>query len=191
MRHAFTRLWKTQRKILWPCCWEDLHSHTNGWMKSLPPPPPSGISLGIKLRHKKRRRSSGRSFMRRLQLTNATVKSRWRLTKSCPHCGPQSVESIKHMFYNCPPAQQGWQYAANIIWQLFANKKNLGPRKYFSMMQCLFDQPMCKILNRFNHIWFFLGKGLPWIIWRQRIDLVFNNLQWPIEKTRQIIWDTL
>ena len=30
-----------------------------------------------------------------------------------------------------------------------------------------------------------------WIIWRQRNDLVFNILQWHVEKTCQVIWDAL
>ena len=29
------------------------------------------------------------------------------------------------------------------------------------------------------------------IIWFHWNDLVLNNLQWPIEKTRQVIWDAL
>ena len=37
----------------------------------------------------------------------------------------------------------------------------------------------------------FLRSGLLWILWRQQNDLVFDNVQWPIEKTRQIIWDAL
>jgi len=36
-----------------------------------------------------------------------------------------------------------------------------------------------------------LRSGLSWIIWRQWNDLVFNNLQWSIEKTRQVVWDAL
>ena len=48
---------------------------------SLPPPPPSGISFGIKLRHKKRRFSYVQSSIRQLQLINGVVKSWWRLTK--------------------------------------------------------------------------------------------------------------
>ena len=75
-----------------------------------------------------------------------------------------------------------------IIWQLFAKRENLGPRKLCSMMQCLFDQPLCKALKRFSHIWFYLRSGLPWIIWRQRNDVVFNVVQWPIEKMHQVIW---
>jgi hypothetical protein len=127
----------------------------------------------------------------------AVAVNEWRgkisveIDQSCPHCGPQSVESVEHRFYSCPLAQQVWRYAANIVWQLFAKKRHLGPRKSFSMLQCLFDQPLCKTLKRFNRIWFFLRSGLPWIIWRQRNDLIFNKLQWPIEKTRQIIWDAL
>ena len=28
-------------------------------------------------------------------------------------------------------------------------------------------------------------------MWRQQNHVVFNNMQWPIEKTRQVIWDAL
>ena len=28
-------------------------------------------------------------------------------------------------------------------------------------------------------------------MWRQQNDMFFNNMQWPIEKTRQVIWDSL
>ena len=101
------------------------------------------------------------------------------------------MESVEHTFYNCPLAQHGWQYDANIIWQLFADTRNLGPQKSFPMMQCLFDQPLCKSLKQVSQIWFFLIIGLLWIIWRQRNDLVFNNLQWPVEKSRQVIWDAI
>ena len=31
----------------------------------------------------------------------------------------------------------------------------------FFMLQCLFDQPLCKTLKQFNRIWFFLRSGLP------------------------------
>ena len=77
------------------------------------------------------------------------------------------------------------------MWQLFAKRENLGPRKSFSMMQCLSDQPLCKTLKEFRRIWFFLTNGLLWIIWRQWNDLVFNALQWPIEKTRRVIRENL
>ena len=127
----------------------------------------------------------------------AVAVNEWRnkimaeIDQSCPHCGPHSVESVEHRFYSCPLAQHVWRYVANIIWQLFATKMNLSPHKSFSMLQCLFDQPLCKTLKWFCHIWFFLRSGLPWIIWRQRNDQIFNKLQWPIEKTRQIIWGAL
>jgi hypothetical protein len=32
---------------------------------------------------------------------------------------------------------------------------------------------------------------LSWIIWHQQNDLMFSALQWPIENTRQVIWDNL
>ena len=98
---------------------------------------------------------------------------------------------MEHRFYRCPLAQHGWRYAANIIWQLFVKKGYLGLLKSFSMLQCLFDQPLCTTLKGFSCIWFFLRSDLAWIIWWQQNDLVLNNLQWPIEKTRQVIWDAL
>ena len=51
--------------------------------------------------------------------------------KSCLHCGVQSMESVEHMFFSCPLAQQGWWYVANIMWQLFAKRGNPGPRESF------------------------------------------------------------
>ena len=54
----------------------------------------------------------------------ALVVNEWRskistkIDQSCPHCGPWSVESVEHKFYNCPLAQHGQRYATNIIWQL-------------------------------------------------------------------------
>ena len=114
-----------------------------------------------------------------------------KIDKSCPHRNPQLVESMEHGFYRCSLAQHEWRYAANIIWQLFVKKRNLSLWKSFSMLQCLFDQPLCKTLKGFSRIWFFLRSGLAWIIWRQHNDLVFDNLQWPIEKTHQVIWDAL
>ena len=69
--------------------------------------------------------------------------------------------------------------------------KNLDTRKSFSMMQCLFDQPLCNTLKRFSHIFFFLRSGILWIIWRQQNDMVVNNLQCPFEETCQVIWDAL
>ena len=58
-------------------------------------------------------------------------------------------------------------------------------------MQCLFDQPLCNTLKRSRRILIFLRSDLPWIIRRQQNDMVFNTLQWPIEKTRRVIWDAL
>ena len=40
-------------------------------------------------------------------------------------------------------------------------------------------------------MWFFLRSAFMWILWQQRNDMVFNSLQWPIEKTCQAIWDAL
>ena len=104
------------------------------------------------------------------------------IDKSCPHCSLQSVESVDHRFHNCPLAPHVWRYAANFIWQLFANKRNVGPQKSFSMLQCLFDQPLSITLRRFSRIWFFLRSGLPWIIWRQRNDGIFNKVHNPLRK---------
>lgn len=54
-----------------------------------------------------------------------------------------------------------------------------------------FDQPFNKPPKPFNLIWFFLRNGLPWITWCEHNDLVINILQWHLEKTHQVMWDTL
>ena len=111
--------------------------------------------------------------------------------KSCPHCGSPIMELLKHKFFNFPLAQQVWPYATNIIWPLFAKRGNLGPHKLFSMMQCLFGQPLSKSLNPFSGIWYFLRSGLPWIVWCQHNDMVFHAPPWPVEKTHEVVWDSL
>lgn len=50
---------------------------------------------------------------------------------SCPHCGPQFIESVEHKSFDCPLAQKMWRYAANIIWQLFSKKRKLGSQKSY------------------------------------------------------------
>jgi hypothetical protein len=101
------------------------------------------------------------------------------------------VKSLEHIFFNYPLPQQCVALPTNIMWQLLAKNSNLGPQKSYSMVQCLFDQPLCKITKLFNHIWFFLRSGHPWILWHQPNDLVFNAPQWQVEKTHQAVWDTL
>ena len=77
---------------------------------------------------------------------NAVSVNEWRskilmeIGQSYPHCGPQSVESLEHKFYNFPLAQQMWRYVANIIWQVLAKKRNFGPRNSFSMLPCFFEE---------------------------------------------------
>ena len=139
-------------------------------MKFPPPPPLSGIFSSTKLKHKK-------NYIYWLVIHKAMVVHEWlgkilaEIDKNCPHCGLQSVELVEHRFFSCPLAQQGWWYAANIMWQLLAKSGNLGPRKSFSMMQCFFYQPLCKTLKRFNRIWSFWGVvsrglfGTNGIIW--------------------------
>ena len=106
-----------------------------------------------------------------------------KIDKSCPHCGLPIVKSVEHIFFTCPLAQQVWHYVANIIWQLFAKRGNLGLRKSFSMMHCLSDQLLSIPLKPFNRTW--------WITWCQQNVVVFNALQWPMEKTHQVVWDSL
>ena len=73
-------------------------------------------------------------------------------------------------------------------WQLFFSSRrgNLGPQKSFSMMQCLFDKPLIKILKPLNMVCFFLRSSLPWIIWRQRNDFIIQQTSWRVEKTHKL-----
>ena len=100
--------------------------------------------------------------------------------KSCFYCGLSVVESMDHRFFNCPLASQVCCYEVNIIGQLYAKRDNGGPRKLFSTMHCLCDQPLSKSWKPFNRIWFFLRNGRPWIIWCQhndQVEMLFQG-QW-------------
>ena len=64
---------------------------------------------------------------------------------------------------------------------------------YISLFQCcnVFLINLCaKHLNGVAASDSFLS-GLPWIIWHQHNDFIFNKVQWPVEKTRQVIWNAL
>lgn len=45
------------------------------------------------------------------------------IDKSCTYCGPNQVESMESMFFNCPLVQRVWRYHVNIIWQLLFLKE--------------------------------------------------------------------
>jgi hypothetical protein len=71
-----------------------------------------------------------------------------KVDQSYPHCGPRSVELVEHKIYSFPLAQQVWRYAANIIWQVFAQKKrNISLRNSYSMLQFFFINLSAKCLN--------------------------------------------
>jgi hypothetical protein len=65
------------------------------------------------------------------------------------------------------------------------------PMKSFSIMQCIFDQPLSESLKPFHHFLFFLRNGITWIIWHQRNDLNRNVIERLVEKTHQVVWDSL
>jgi hypothetical protein len=81
-----------------------------------------------------------------------------------------------HRFFSCMLAQQVWQYATNMIWQLFVRRGNLGLRKSFLTMQCLYDRSLNKSLKPFGTIWFFLRRNLSWIVWCVNVMIRFSML---------------
>lgn len=88
-----------------------------------------------------------------------------------------------------------WLNKCGIIWlTLFGNslpkELNLGPEESLLVLQWLFDQQFSKSLKSFSCIWFFLRSSIPWIIWHQHNDLVFNSIQWHVEKHAKL-WDSL
>ena len=65
------------------------------------------------------------------------------------------------------------------------------PMKSFSIMQYVFNQPLSESLKSFHHFWFFLRNGIMWIIWHQRNDSNRNGIERLVEKTHQVVWDSL
>ena len=77
-------------------------------------------------------------------------------------------------------AQQVWRYAANIIWQLFVKRGNLGLRKSFSISQCLFDQSLNKYVKPFNRIgysWEAASCGSSSVNKTIQFSMLINGLQ--------------
>ena len=160
-------------------------------MKFPPSPPPSGISFGTKPRHIKRRHSSGRLSIRQWQLTSGMVKSWQRLTKVAPivalsQWNRWSIGStIVPLFNMC----------GNMLPTSFGNslpKKRISAHTSFLACCNVFLINLCaKHSNGSSRIWVFLRSGILWIIWWQQSNMIFNRLQWPVEETRQIVWDAL
>jgi hypothetical protein len=118
---------------------------------------------------------------------NGVAKSQRRLTKFAHIVIPDRWNPLN----TCSTVVRWFNTGGNTLPTSFGNSLQIrrisARRSIFSMMQCFLNQPLCKTLKRFSQIWFFLRSGLPWIIWRQQNDLVFNNMQWHVEKTRRVI----
>ena len=114
----------------------------------------------------KMRLSCGQSSRRWWQWMDGAGESQWRLTPvGYFHCGSQFVESVEHMFFNCPLTQQMWRYVANMMWQLFAKVSNLSLLKIYFFNEAMpLWSTCCKTLKQFTHIRFFLKNGLSWNI---------------------------
>lgn len=162
-----------------------------GWMKFHLPPPLDGTSSSTNTKHIRIQHLFGQFFTRQWWWMNGVGGSQWKVTKVVPIVGKGLWNRVVHKFFNCLLTQQVWCYAPNIIWQFFARRGNLCPRKFFPVIQCLFDQPLNKTLKPLSGIRFFLRSGIMWIIWHQRNDLVFNNNKWPLEKTHEVVWGHL
>lgn len=113
---------------------------------------PSGISSSIKLRHKKRLPFSGHSSIRRRRLTNGKEKSHGILTKVALTMAHSWLNQWNIDSTVVHSLNKGGGVLLTSLGNFFAKIRNLGLWKSFYMMQCLFDQPMCKTLRWFNHI---------------------------------------
>jgi hypothetical protein len=82
--------------------------------------------------HKKKRFPFGRSSIRQRRYMNGMAKSWRRLTKVTHIVVPNQWNPLS-------TGSTGWWYATNIVWKLFANKRNLGLWKFFSMMLYFFS----------------------------------------------------
>lgn len=79
----------------------------------------------------------------------------------------------------------------HIIWQLFINRYNLGPWKSFSMLQCFLIKTRHKSLRKFNHIWFFVRSGLPWIKGMIWLSTTLRGLSRKLTKLFGIYWQIM
>jgi hypothetical protein len=139
----------------------------NKWQPKIPSLLPSyGTSYGIK--HKARKEvASVWSIIHKVVAVNewhGKISIDINKKIKCPRCGSSAMELVRHRFSNCPLAQQVWRYAANVMWSFFVKKSEFGPRKSFSLLQCLFDQSLNKALKSFSRIWLFLKSGMSWVI---------------------------
>ena len=103
------------------------------------------------------------------------------IDKSRPHCSPQVGGIGGAHVLELSPRSTWVAIRCQHHLATLSHKRNLGVRKSFSMLQFMFDQPLCKTLRRMYVV---LCKK------RSSVDhmatmkyLVFNNLRWPVEKS--------
>lgn len=90
------------------------------------------------------------------------------------------VMKLSHDFkiYFCPFTYQAWQWASNVIHQLEMSPMDITLHNVFSTRSCLFDELLLFSFKKFRCIWYLICRLVPWIIWKARDVVAFNNERW-------------
>lgn len=156
----------------------------NGGTKFLPPPLQIGWSFAISTRHRIMRPSFGQSFIRQQWWTYGMDESRRRLIRVTPIVVCHHVESVEHIFFSCPLAQQVCPMQLTSFGNSLLKEVTLALRIYF--FQWCSASLMNFLANDWNHSLVF---GSSWKVFFYGLfdflknDMTCSALQWLVVKT--------
>ncbi|KAL3681260.1 hypothetical protein R1sor_024216 [Riccia sorocarpa] len=98
----------------------------------------------------------------------------------CPVCTTRSAEDVEHLFWKCEGATQLWRWAIDVLYIAFPDSHRWSPRfKHAVLGEETSD--FCKTARRWWEQWRLI---IIWILWTQRNDKIFKNVQPSPQKPR-------
>lgn len=125
----------------------------------------------------------------------AVAVNQWRQRASpdvdvrCEVCDLGAVESVLHRFWECPQAEDAWNFATRILNAV--DNPSEAPWTRPRMKSAIFAARMPRKLYKIRRIWLLLRGIVLWSIWLARNDMVFNRQKWPSQQLCSVIWQGL
>ncbi|KAL3689068.1 hypothetical protein R1sor_015377 [Riccia sorocarpa] len=102
----------------------------------------------------------------------------------CVCCPDRQAEDIQHLFWNCRTVTPIWRWAVDIMHIGFPDSRRWEP----SFKQAVLGEKppdSCKTVSKWWEKW---RLAILWIIWSQRNDKIFRNLQPSLSKAKAVAW---
>lgn len=107
---------------------------------------------------------------------------------SCPVCNRGTLELVLHRFWECPAAQLAWQWGVFVLNKIAADDGERGPWRPLNWKQGIFSARIPRRFDKVRKIWMAVRSTVVWLLWLERNDAVFNDIQWLRAKMIQKVW---